>query len=83
MVHCTPPLPSLALYVRSCKVPTHPSHYMRTKLNKDPSRLQALAPPLYLNSMSMLLSGARPTQARMMFSSMARCLASALTTGVP
>jgi hypothetical protein len=31
----------------------------------------------------MLLSGGRPTQARMMFSSMARCLASAFTTGVP
>ena len=37
----------------------------------------------HLNSMSMLLSGARPTQARITFSSMARCLESALMTGVP
>jgi hypothetical protein len=31
----------------------------------------------------MLLSGGRPTQARQKFSSMARCLDRALTTGTP
>jgi len=37
----------------------------------------------HLNSSSMLLSGASPTQARKMFSSMARCLLRALMHGVP
>lgn len=43
----------------------------------------AARPAQHLNSMSMLLSGGRPTQARRMFSNMARCLLRALTTGVP
>lgn len=36
----------------------------------------------YLNSSIMLFSGGRPTQARMMFSRAALCLARAFTTGV-
>ena len=38
---------------------------------------------LHLCSSIMLFSGARPMQARKMFSSMALCLARAFTTGVP
>ena len=38
---------------------------------------------VYLNSSIMLFSGGRPTHALNTFSSIARCLASALTTGVP
>ena len=38
---------------------------------------------IHLNSSIMLFSGARPMQARKVFSSMALCLARALTTGVP
>ena len=41
------------------------------------------APRPHLYSISMLFSGARPTQARKMFSSIALCLERALTIGVP
>lgn len=37
----------------------------------------------HLNSSSMLFSGARPTQARKIFSNIARCFAKAFTHGVP
>lgn len=43
----------------------------------------SLARLLYLYSKIMLFSGAKPTQALRMFSSIALCFESAFTTGVP
>ena len=48
-----------------------------------PEQQALLLPPYALNSIIMLDSGGRPTHARSTFSSIARCLPSALTTGVP
>jgi len=70
-------------------------HGRRRRATKNPAsapyhpriRQHSEAPPppafSYRNSSIMLCSGGRPTHARKKFSSAARCLPSALTTGAP
>lgn len=70
---CARPTPTLLRHLAGC-----PRRYRR------PRRTAAwcLPPPPWPTSI-MLFSGGRPTQARNTFSSIARCLARAFTTGVP
>lgn len=51
--------------------------------NQSPMITPTLQISLHLYSKIMLFSGANPTQALSMFSSMARCFDNAFTTGVP
>jgi hypothetical protein len=72
-----PPLPpSLAAPIHNSATPLH-------SLHPPPFALQLFTLVFHLYSSIMLFSGARPTHARKMFSSIARCFGSAFTTGVP
>ena len=67
----------MLLLLRSCYVGE------RVRARRRPLRGAQARCRAQPSSSIMLLSGGRPTHARITFSSIARCLASALTTGAP